>query len=143
MKKMMNVVLQIPSVLTTVLLRHVFNIFVYCMTSTKHGRLIDHESYIQHTGKLLYITQLYIYMYFFYFTDISRLILFDFWYLAPRVTIFQLYHDDQFQWWNKPEYPERTIDHGQANGKLYHLRLRVECTLFVIYKAGRELTPYW
>jgi hypothetical protein len=26
-----------------------------------------------------------------------------------------------------------------ATGKLYHLRLRVECTLFVIYKAGREL----
>ena len=26
--------------------------------------------------------------------------------------------------------PERTIDHGQATGKLYHLRLRVECTLF-------------
>jgi hypothetical protein len=23
------------------------------------------------------------------------------------------------------------------------LRLRVECTLFVIYKAGREPTPYW
>jgi hypothetical protein len=22
-------------------------------------------------------------------------------------------------------------------------RLRVECTLFVIYKAGREPTPYW
>jgi hypothetical protein len=32
---------------------------------------------------------------------------------------------------------------GQATGKLYHLRLRVECTLFVIYKAGREPTPYW
>jgi hypothetical protein len=30
----------------------------------------------------------------------------------------------------------RTTDHGQANGKLYHLRMRVECTLFVIYKAG-------
>jgi hypothetical protein len=28
------------------------------------------------------------------------------------------------------EYPERTTDHGQATGKLYHLRLRVECTLF-------------
>jgi hypothetical protein len=28
-----------------------------------------------------------------------------------------------------PEYPERTTDHGQATGKLYHLRLRVECTL--------------
>jgi hypothetical protein len=39
-------------------------------------------------------------------------------------------------------YPERTTDHGQATGKLYHLRLRVECTLFVIYKAGREPTPY-
>jgi hypothetical protein len=41
------------------------------------------------------------------------------------------------------EYPERTtdhMDHGQATGKLYHLRLRVECTLFVIYKAGREPT---
>jgi hypothetical protein len=34
-------------------------------------------------------------------------------------------------------------DHWQATGKLYHLRLRVECTLFVIYKAGREPTPYW
>jgi hypothetical protein len=30
----------------------------------------------------------------------------------------------------KPEYPERTTDHGQATGKLYHLRLRVECSLF-------------
>jgi len=27
--------------------------------------------------------------------------------------------------------------------KLYHLRLRVECTFFVIYKAGSEPTPYW
>jgi hypothetical protein len=26
--------------------------------------------------------------------------------------------------------PERTTDHGQATGKLYHLWLRVECTLF-------------
>jgi hypothetical protein len=23
----------------------------------------------------------------------------------------------------KPEYPERTTDHGQATGKLYHLRM--------------------
>jgi len=41
------------------------------------------------------------------------------------------------------EYPERTTDHGQATGKLYHLRLRVECTPFVIYEAGSEPTPYW
>jgi hypothetical protein len=38
---------------------------------------------------------------------------------------------------------ERTTDHGQATGKLYHLRLRGECTLFVIYKAGHDPTPYW
>ena len=37
-------------------------------------------------------------------------------------------------------YPERTTDHGQATGKLFHLLLRVECTLFVIYKAVREPT---
>jgi hypothetical protein len=30
-----------------------------------------------------------------------------------------------------------------STSKLYHLRLRVECTLFVIYKAGREPTPHW
>ena len=50
--------------------------------------------------------------------------------LTPLSVILQLYHGDQFQWWKKPEYPERTTDHGQATGKLYHLRLRVECTLF-------------
>ena len=63
--------------------------------------------------------------------------------LTPLSAIFQLYHGDQFQWWKKLEYPERTTDHGQATDKLYHLWLRVECTLFVIYTAGREPTPYW
>ena len=43
----------------------------------------------------------------------------------------------------KPEYPEKTTETGQATGKLYHLQLRVECTFFVIYTAGREPTPYW
>ena len=38
--------------------------------------------------------------------------------------------------------PEKTTDHGQATGKLYHLWLRVECTHFVLYKAGREPMPY-
>jgi hypothetical protein len=27
-------------------------------------------------------------------------------------------------------HTERSTDHGQATGKLYHLRLPVECTLF-------------
>jgi hypothetical protein len=38
----------------------------------------------------------------------------------------------------KPEYPQKTIDHGEAAGKLDHLRLRVECTLFC--KLGRART---
>ena len=68
---------------------------------------------------------------------------FDLLCLTPLSEIFQLYHGDQFQWWKKSEYPERTTDNGQATGKLYHLRLRVECTFFVIYQAGCEPTPYW
>jgi hypothetical protein len=54
--------------------------------------------------------------------------------LMPLSAIFQLYHGNQFYWWRKPEYPERTTDPGQATGKRYHWRLRVECTLFVIFK---------
>jgi len=38
--------------------------------------------------------------------------------------------------------PERTTDHGQATGKIYHLQLWVECAL-LIYKAGHELMPHW
>jgi hypothetical protein len=34
------------------------------------------------------------------------------------------------------EYPESTTNHGQATGKLYHLRLRVECTFFYFAKPG-------
>jgi len=45
--------------------------------------------------------------------------------------------------WRPVLVVEEATDHGQATNKLYHLRLRVECTLFVIYKAGREHTPYW
>jgi hypothetical protein len=30
----------------------------------------------------------------------------------------------------------RNSDHGQATGKLYHLRLRVECTLLLFTKPG-------
>ena len=37
--------------------------------------------------------------------------------LMPLSAIFQLYHGDPLQWWRKPEYPERTTDHGQATSK--------------------------
>ena len=35
-------------------------------------------------------------------------------------TIFQLYHDCQFHWWRKPEYPEKNTDLPQVSDKLYH-----------------------
>jgi hypothetical protein len=38
--------------------------------------------------------------------------------------------------------PGENHHHEQATGKRYHLQLQVECALFVIYKAGREPTPY-
>jgi hypothetical protein len=38
---------------------------------------------------------------------------------------------------------KRTTYHGQATGELYHLPLRVECILLVIYNGRREPMPYW
>jgi len=37
--------------------------------------------------------------------------------------------------------PERTTDHRKATGKLYHLRLGVECILFVIYNTKPGANP--
>jgi hypothetical protein len=65
-------------------------------------------------------------------------ILFDLLCLMLLSAIFQLYHGDLFRWWKKLEYPERTTNYEQATGKLYHLRLQVECTIFIIYEAGHE-----
>ena len=42
--------------------------------------------------------------------------------LMPLSAIFQLYHGNQFYWWKKPEYLQRTTNHGQATGKLCHLQ---------------------
>jgi hypothetical protein len=35
--------------------------------------------------------------------------------------------------------PERTIDTGQATGKLYHLRLRVKCALFCNLQSWAQI----
>jgi hypothetical protein len=65
----------------------------------------------------------------------------EFWCLTPLSAIFQLYHGEQFYWWRKPVYPERTTDPGKATGKLYQLRLRVECTLLLSTK--RTVTSHF
>jgi hypothetical protein len=39
------------------------------------------------------------------------------------IAIFQLYHGEQFSWWKKPEYSERTTNHRQTTGELYHVWL--------------------
>ena len=98
------------------------------------------QSSLQHTFPQLFVVGLmYVlfvfvwglvsYWFFVVFVTIDLILIFGV--VTPLSATFQLYHGDQLQRWKKQEYPERTTDHGQETGKLYDLRLRIECTFFL------------
>ena len=67
--------------------------------------------------------------------------LIDLFCLTPLLAIFRLYYGDQG--WKKPEYPERTTDHGQETGKRHHLWLRFECIHFCNLQYRAQTYAVW
>ena len=73
--------------------------------------------------------------------DLGRLI--DLLCLTLLSVIFQLCHDNQFSGERSRNTRREQSTMGKQRGKLYQLRLRIECIIFVIYKVGHEPTPYF
>ena len=48
-------------------------------------------------------------------------------------TIYQLYRGDQFYWWRKQVYLEKTTDLSQATDKLYHIMFQ---RIFYLVMSG-------
>ena len=57
------------------------------------------------------------------------------WGLTQLSTTFQSYRGGQFNWWRKPEYPERTTDLGQVTDKPYHVRCEFNSTRFCMVQS--------
>ena len=97
-------------------------LIIYFIFWKKQTNVVDCRNLILYKNKSIFFLLKYVY-------DLNYFI---YLFLVFNATFSNI---SAISWWpvlvvEKAEYPERTTDHGQATGNLYHLRLRVECTLF-------------
>ena len=138
----MNVVLKIPSVLTTCYCA----MFLTCWcTAWQIQNMVDWSiTRAIYRTQVNYCTQLSC-----IFISISFILqTFQDWFFLILVFNATFRNISAISWRSglvveKAGVPETTTVHGQATGKLYHLRLRGECTFFCNLESRGEPTPYW